>query len=35
MRSSATDTGDKLFATANFDLQPFGLGIDFLMQFPG
>ena len=35
MRSSATDTGDKLSAAADFDLQPFGLGVDFLMQFPG
>jgi len=35
MRSSATDTGDKAFASADSDLQPFGVVIDFLMQFPG
>jgi hypothetical protein len=35
MRSSATDTGDKASASADYDLQPFEVVIDFLMQFPG
>lgn len=35
MRSSTSDTGDKLSAKTDLDLQPFGLGIDFVIQLPG